>query len=110
MGLVVYALKYRITFYVMSMLILLAGIGGYIIMPKDVLPEVNIPVVTVVWTYTGLDTPEMESRVTTYAEVSISNNVSNIRRMESTTLQGITVQRIYFQSNVSIDLAISQIV
>jgi multidrug efflux pump subunit AcrB len=74
------------------------------------LPEVNIPVVTVVWTYTGLDTPEMESRVTTYAEVSVSNNVSGIRNMESTTLQGIAIQRIYFQPDVSIDLAISQIV
>ncbi len=94
----------------LAILILLAGTGAVIVMPKDVLPEVNIPVVTVVWTYTGLDTPEMESRVTTYAEVSVSNNVSGIRDMESTTLQGITIQRIYFQPDVSIDLAISQIV
>ena len=79
MGLVTYALKFRITFYVMSILILLAGIGGYIVMPKDVLPEVNIPVVTIVWTYTGLDTPEMEQRVTTYTEFALSNNVNGIR-------------------------------
>ncbi len=110
MGLVKYALKFRNSFYVLAVLILLAGIGASVVMPKDVLPEVNIPVVTVVWTYTGLDTPEMESRITTYAEVSISNNVSSIRTMESTTLQGITIQRIYFQPDVSIDLAISQIV
>src|ERR1700722_4322601 len=102
MGLVVYALKFRITFYVMSILILLAGIGGYIIMPKDVLPEVNIPVVTIVWTYTGLDTPEMEKRVTTYTEFALSNNVNGIRSMESTTLQGVTITRIYFQPDVSI--------
>ena len=110
MGLVKYALKFRNTFYVLAILILLAGVGASVVMPKDVLPEVDIPVVTVVWTYTGLDTPEMESRITTYAEVSISNNVSSIRSMESTTLQGITIQRIYFQPDVSIDLAISQIV
>ncbi|HEX3576269.1 MAG TPA: efflux RND transporter permease subunit [Rhodopila sp.] len=109
MGLVVYALKYRITFYVMSILILLAGIGGYIIMPKDVLPEVNIPVVTVVWTYTGLDTPTMEKRVTTYSEFALSNNVNGIRNMESTTLQGVTITRVYFQPDVSIDLALSQV-
>ena len=109
MGLVVYALKFRITFYVMSILILLAGIGGYIIMPKDVLPEVNIPVVTIVWTYTGLDTPEMEKRVTTYTEFALSNNVNGIRNMESTTLQGVTITRIYFQPDVSIDLALSQV-
>src|SRR6201996_7215707 len=109
MGLVTYALKFRITFYVMSVLILLAGVCGYIIMPKDVLPEVNIPVVTIVWTYTGLDTPEMEKRVTTYTEFALSNNVNGIRSMESTTLQGVTITRIYFQSDVSIDLALSQV-
>ena len=109
MGLVKYALKFRITFYVMSILIMLAGIGGYFIMPKDVLPEVNIPVVTIVWTYTGLDTPDMEKRVTTYTEFALSNNVNGIRDMESTTLQGVTITRIYFQPDVSIDLALSQV-
>ncbi|WP_158928610.1 efflux RND transporter permease subunit [Acidisphaera sp. S103] len=109
MGLVIYALKFRVTFYVMSVLILLAGIGGYIVMPKDVLPEVNIPVVTIVWTYTGLDTPTMERRVTTYSEFALSNNVNGIRNMESTTLQGVTITRVYFQPDVSIDLALSQV-
>ncbi|HEY0184705.1 MAG TPA: efflux RND transporter permease subunit [Rhodopila sp.] len=109
MGLVTYALKFRVTFYVMSILILLAGIGGFIVMPKDVLPEVNIPVVTIVWTYTGLDTPDMEKRVTTYTEFALSNNVNGIRDMESTTLQGVTITRIYFQPDVSIDLALSQV-
>jgi multidrug efflux pump subunit AcrB len=93
----------------MSILIMLAGIGGYIVMPKDVLPEVNIPVVTIVWTYTGLDTPEMEKRVTTYTEFALSNNVNGIRDLESTTLQGVTITRIYFQPDVSIDLALSQV-
>ena len=80
MGLVAYALKFRITFYVIAVLVMLAGIGAAVVMPKDVLPEVDIPVITLVWTFTGLDTPEMESRVTTYTEVSISNNVSDITR------------------------------
>nr|WP_294565822.1 efflux RND transporter permease subunit [uncultured Rhodopila sp.] len=109
MGLVKYALKFRITFYVMSILILLAGAGAYVVMPKDVLPEVNIPVVTIVWTYTGLDTPEMQQRVTTYTEFALSNNVNGIRNMESTTLQGVTITRIYFQPDTSIDLALSQV-
>jgi hypothetical protein len=78
-------------------------------MPNDVLPEVNILVVTIVWTYTGLDTPEMEQRVTTYTEFALSNNVNGIRDMESTTLQGVTITRIYFQPDVSIDLALSQV-
>ena len=69
MPLVKYALKFRISFYVLAVLILLAGVGAVVVMPKDVLPDVDIPVVAVVWTYTGLDTPEMEQRVTTYTRV-----------------------------------------
>ena len=110
MGLVQYALKFRITFYVMAVLMLLAGIGASIVTPKDVLPEVNIPVVVIVWTYNGLSPSEMEQRITTYSEFSLSNNVSNVERMESTTLQGTAVEKVYFTSNVSIDLAISQVV
>ncbi len=108
MGLVLYALKFRITTYVLAVLMMLGGVGAIVVMPKDVLPVVDIPVVVVVWTYTGLSTPEMEQRITTYAEYGISNNVNNIRRMESTTLQGTAVQRVYFDPAVSIDLAIAR--
>ena len=110
MGLVLYALKNRITFYVLGVLILLAGIGASVVAPKDVLPSVNIPVVVVVWTYTGLDTTDMTQRITTYSEFSLSNNVNDIRTMESTTLPGVAIEKIYFQGNVSIDLAITQVV
>lgn len=110
MGLVLYALKYRITIYVLAVMMMLGGIGAAIVMPKDVLPSVDIPVVVVVWTYTGLDTTDMVQRITTYSEFSLSNNVNNIRRMESQTLQGVAVERIYFEPTVSIDLAIAQVV
>ena len=110
MLLVRYALKFRVTFYVLSVLIILAGATAAVTMPKDVLPEVNIPVVTIVWTYTGLSTPEMQRRVTTYTEFALSNNVNGIRNMESTTLQGVTITHIYFQPSVVIDLALSQVV
>jgi multidrug efflux pump subunit AcrB len=110
MGLVKYALKFRVTFYVLSLLMLLGGVGAIIVMPKDVLPTVDIPVVVVVWTYTGLDTTDMAQRITTYSEFSLSNNVNSIRRMESTTLQGVAIEKIYFDQRVSIDLAIAQVV
>ncbi len=110
MGLVKFALKFRISIYVLSLLILLSGVGAIITMPKDVLPNVDIPVVSVIWTYTGLDTREMEQRVTTYSEFSLSNNVNGIKNIESQTLQGVTVEKVYFQPDVSVDLAISQIV
>ncbi|MGO9005486.1 MAG: efflux RND transporter permease subunit [Beijerinckiaceae bacterium] len=110
MGLVQYALKFRITFYVLCIFMLLGGVGAAIVAPKDVLPTVDIPVVIVVWTYTGLDTTDMSQRITTYSEFSLSNNVNNIERMESTTLQGQTIEKIYFDQTVSVDLAITQVV
>src|SRR3954469_3206028 len=110
MGLVQYALKYRITIYVLAVLMMLGGTAAVIVAPKDVLPTVDIPVVVVVWTYNGLSAPEMERRITTYSEYGISNNVNNISRMESTSLQGTSVMKIYFDPSVSIDLAIAQVV
>ncbi|MGE7152368.1 efflux RND transporter permease subunit [Methylorubrum rhodesianum] len=110
MGLVQYALKFRVTTYVLAVLMMLGGAGAIVVTPKDVLPAVDIPVVVVVWTYTGLSAPEMEKRITTYSEFGISNNVNNIARMESTSLQGTSVMKIYFDQSVSIDLAIAQVV
>lgn len=109
MGLVQYALKFRVTFYVLAVLMLLAGTGAGIVGVKDVLPVVNIPVVVIVWTYTGLDATDMASRITTYSEFGLSNNVNNIKRMESTTLPGVAIEKVYFDSSVSIDLAITQV-
>ncbi|MDE2578859.1 MAG: efflux RND transporter permease subunit [Hyphomicrobiales bacterium] len=110
MELVKYALKFRATFYVLSILTALLGAFAIYTSPKDVFPPVEIPVVTVIWTYTGLSAGEMEARVTTYAEFSLSNNVNGIKNIESQTLQGVAVQKIYFQNDVNIDLAIAQTV
>lgn len=66
--------------------------------------------VSVIWQYTGLSAPEMEQRVTTYSQYAISSNVTGIKNMEAQTLNGVSVQKIYFQPNVNLDLAISQIV
>ena len=110
MGLVLYALKYRVSFFVLSVLMLLGGLGSAVVTLKDVLPVVNIPVVVIVWTYTGLDTTDMASRITTYSEFGLTNNVNNIKRLESQTLQGTTIEKVYFDPAVSIDLAIAQVV
>src|SRR5580704_15354451 len=110
MGIVRFALRFPHTFYVLAALILFLGTAAVTTMPTDIFPEINIPVVTVIWQYTGLSTPEMEQRVTTYSQYSISSNVNGIRNMEAQTLDGISVQKIYFQPNVNLDLAISQIV
>src|SRR6201997_56619 len=110
MGIVRFVLKFPHTFYVLAGLMLFLGGSAILVTPKDIFPPINIPVVTVIWQYTGLSPEEMEQRVTTYGEYTISANVGNIRNIESQTLEGFSVEKIFFQPNVSIDLAISQIV
>src|SRR6202043_767962 len=110
MGIVRFALRFPYTFYVVAAFILCLGVSAIWVMPQDIFPEIDIPVVSVIWQYTGLSVPEMEERVTTYGEYSISTSVAGIKNMEAQTLNGISIQKIYFQPDVSIDLAISQIV
>jgi multidrug efflux pump subunit AcrB len=110
MGIVKFALKYPYTFYVVAMLMLFLGVSAILVTPKDIFPNINIPVVSVIWQYTGLTPEEMEQRVTTYSEYSISSSVNDIKNISSQTLSGISVERIYFQPGVNVDLAIAQIV
>jgi multidrug efflux pump subunit AcrB len=109
MGIVRFALRFPHTFYVLAALVVFLGIAAIRSMPTDIFPQINIPVVTIIWQYTGLSTPEMEQRVTTYSQYSISSNVNGIKNMEAQTLNGLSVQKIYFQPDVNLDLAISQI-
>ena len=110
MGIVRFALRLPHTFYVLAVLVLFLGTTAIVSMPTDIFPEINIPVVTIVWQYTGLSTPEMEQRVTTYSQYALSSSVNGIQDIEAQTLNGISVQKIFFQPDVNLDLAISQIV
>lgn len=110
MGIVRFALRFPHTFYVLAALILFLGVAAIRSMPTDIFPEIRIPVVTVIWQETGLTTPEMEQRVSTYSQYSISANVNGIKNMEAQTLNGLSIQKIYFQPDVNLDLAIAQIV
>jgi multidrug efflux pump subunit AcrB len=110
MGIVRFALRFPHTFYVLAALILFLGVAAIRSMPTDIFPEIRIPVVTVIWQYTGLTTSEMEQRVSTYSQYSISANVNGIKNMEAQTLNGLSIQKIYFQPDVNLDLAIAQIV
>src|SRR5271166_386794 len=110
MGIVSFALRFRHTFYVLALMMLFLGGAAILTTPKDIFPNINIPVVTVIWQYTGLTPAEMEQRVTTYSEYSISSSVNDVRNIESQTLSGLSVQKIYFQPDVNLDLAIAQIV
>src|SRR5580704_3457235 len=110
MGIVRFALRFPYTFYVLAAFIVFLGVSAIAVMPEDIFPEINIPVVSVIWQYTGLSVPEMEQRVTTYGQYAISTSVTGIKNMEAQTLNGISVQKIYFQPDVNLDLAIAQIV
>src|SRR6476620_4887671 len=110
MGIVRFALRFQYTFYVLAALILFLGVVAMRATPTDIFPEIRIPVVSVIWSYTGLSTPEMEQRVTTYSQYSISANVSGIKNIEAQSMNGLSVQKIYFQPDVNLDLAIAQIV
>jgi multidrug efflux pump subunit AcrB len=74
------------------------GVVACVEMPTDIFPDINIPVVTVIWSYTGLSMPEMEQRVITYSQYSISSNVTGIRNIEAQMMAGLSVQKIYFQA------------
>src|SRR5271170_8392109 len=85
MGIVSFALRFKHTFYVLAMMMLFLGGSAIFMTPKDIFPNIDIPVVTVIWQYTGLTPEEMDQRVNTYSEYYISSNVSDIKNIESQT-------------------------
>jgi multidrug efflux pump subunit AcrB len=93
------------------MAVLIAVLGGLAIetMQKDIFPYIDIPVVSVIWTYTGISPEEMSSRIVTPFERGMSTTVNDIEHIESSSYTGISVVRVFFQPNVKIDLAIAQI-
>jgi multidrug efflux pump subunit AcrB len=109
MWIVKLALRRPYTFVVMALLILLLGAASIKNAPTDIFPEIDIPVVTVVWQYSGLSADQMAKQITTFSEYTISSAVDNVKNIESQTLAGVAVIRIFFQPNVRIDTAIAQV-
>ncbi len=103
------ALRRPYTFVVLSLLIAVLGIGSAIETPKDIFPYINIPVVTVVWNYTGLTPTEMAGRIVTVCERALTTTVNDIEHTESQSYQGIAVIKVYFQPNVQIAAAEAQV-
>ena len=103
------ALRRPYTFIVMSLVIIMMGVASIRRTPTDIFPNIDIPVISVVWTYNGLSTEEMERQITTFSEFSTSFAVSNIKNIESQTTNGVAVIKIYFQPNVDISAATAQV-
>ena len=109
MNLIQLALRRPYTFIVMAVLIMLATPFALLKMPTDILPEINIPVISIVWNYTGMSAQEMGARITAQNERSLTTTVSDIEHIESQTLSGIAVIKIFFQPNANIQTALAQV-
>ncbi len=109
MWLVRVALSRPYTFVVMAVLIVLLGAVAIFRMPSDILPEIDIPVVAVVWSYGGLPPDEMEKRVVTGFERQLSTTVGDIEHTESQTLTGVSVIKIFFYPGAKVEAAVAQI-
>ncbi len=93
----------------MAMLILIFGAIAWIKTPTDIFPNIGIPVVCVVWTYNGLPPDDMSGRVVYYYERTLSAQVNDIEHIESQSLPGYGVVKVFFQPNVNINMALAQI-
>ena len=109
MWIVKLALRRPYTFVVLSLLIFILGVGSAIETPKDIFPYIDIPVVTIVWTYSGLPPNEMEGRMVTVCERALTTTVNDIEHTESESYQGVAVVKVFFQPTVKVELAISQV-
>ncbi|HEY3818024.1 MAG TPA: efflux RND transporter permease subunit [Polyangiaceae bacterium] len=109
MWLVRLALKRPYTFVVMSMLIAILGAVTILRMPTDIFPDIDIPVISVVWSYPGLSPEEMEKRIVSNYERGLTTTVNDIEHIESQTLTGIAVIKIFFQPGAKIEAATAQV-
>ncbi len=104
------ALSRPYTFIVFALLLLILGTLAIIRTPKDIFPNINIPVVSVVWTYTGLLPSEMAGRITSPFERVLPTTVNDIEHIESQSLLGVSVTKIFFHPTVQIGIALSQVI
>ncbi len=103
------ALRRPYTFAVFAVLILILGVFSILSMPTDIFPNIDIPVVTVVWNYTGLSAQEMSTRIIYNSERGMTTTVNDIEHIESQSLNGIGIIKIYFHPHVNIGNAVAQV-
>ena len=110
MWIVELALRRRYTFIVMALLILLATPLALTKMATDILPDIDIPVVSIIWNYSGMAAPDIADRVTAVSERALTTTVNDIEHIESQSLYGTAVIKVFFQPRANIATAIAQIV
>ncbi|MGF6596190.1 multidrug efflux pump subunit AcrB [Paraburkholderia sp. GAS448] len=103
------ALRRPYTFVVLALLLMIVGPLTILRTPTDIFPNIDIPVLSVIWTYTGLPADEMEKRIVLNYERGLSVAVNDIEHVESTSLNGIAVVKIFFQPHANIDEALAEV-
>jgi len=103
------ALRRPYTFVVVSVLIAILGISAVITTPKDIFPNIDIPVISVIWSYNGLTPENMEKRMVTITERAMTTTVNDIEHIESQSYNGVAIIKVYFQPNVKPEMALAQI-
>lgn len=109
MWLVRLALSRPYTFVILAILLLILGVLSIMRTSTDIFPAIDIPVVSVVWQYSGMPPDDMANRITTIFELSATTTVNDIEHMESQSLLGVSVTRLYFQKGVDIGVALAQV-
>ena len=102
------ALRRPYTFVVAALIVILVGLLCIVSMPKDILPDIDIPVVSVIWTYAGISPDEIEKRVVTISERAFTGNVNDIEHIESQSMNGLAHIKIYFYPGAKIEAAVAQ--
>src|SRR5258708_22871946 len=109
MSVVDIALKRPYTVVAMLILSSLMGMGGALRMAVDIFPEIDIPVVAVVWTYNGMSAQDMQNRILTLHERQLASLVDDISRIEAVSYQGVGVEKVYLHERADVTRAISQL-
>ncbi|MEH1937123.1 MAG: efflux RND transporter permease subunit [Nostoc sp.] len=109
MWIVKIALRLPYTFAIAALMIVILGVVTIFGTPVDIFPAINIPVVSVVWTYTGTTSEEMAQRIVTISERAMTTTVGDIEHIESQSLSGVSVVKVFFQPNANIASAVAQI-
>jgi len=109
MWIVKLALRRQYTFIVMAVLILVMGLFTITRTPTDVFPSINIPVVTVIWSYNGFSPDDMAKRICTISERAATTTVSDIEHIESQSMPGISVIKFYFQPSAKVEVGVAQL-
>ncbi len=103
------ALRRPYTFVVMSLVIVILGLLAVVRMPTDIFPEINIPVVSVIWSYGGISPQEMAEVVTIRCERAFTISVNDIEHIESQSLPGLSIIKVFFHPNAKVEAAVAQL-